>query len=78
VENEYNNEVVYPDSDEEDDSDDEAEVPPSPVTASSVNLRSMFHQVVSKVSTRVGGSSKEVLIGRFKHNLGSQLSLNEE
>ena len=65
-----NEEVFYPDSgseDEESDEDCSAESRP--------NLRSMFEDAMTRASARLGGS-REVLLGRFKQNLGSQLSID--
>ena len=76
-----NEEVFYPDSGEDGESDaDSVDIPgltgPLQMTASKRDLRSMFQDAMSRVSARVGGS-REVLVGRFKQNLGSQLSIDE-
>ena len=39
------------------------------------HLRTMFEDAMSRASARLGGS-REVLLGRFKQNLGSQLSID--
>ena len=73
-----NEEVFYPDSDEDEDSDaDSMEIPgPLKKADSRRDLRSMFEDAMTRVSSRVGGS-REVLLGRFKQNLGSQLSIDD-
>lgn len=77
--------VFYPDSgeDEESDVDSPIEIPGRTGTGplqrgagSKRDLRSMFEDAMTRVSGRVGGS-REVLVGRFKQNLGSQLSIDE-
>ena len=79
-EDDVNREVHYPDtSDDENESDESMEIPdPGPLqkTESKRDLRSMFEAAMTRVSARVGGS-REVLVGRFKQNLGSQLSIND-
>ena len=71
-----NEEVFYPDSDEDEESDGEIEGPLLQRAESKRDLRCMFEDAMTRVSARVGGS-REVLLGRFKHNLGSQLSIDD-
>ena len=79
-EDDVNREVHYPDtSDDESESDESMEIPdPGPLqkAESKRDLRSLFEDAMTRVTARVGGS-REVLVGRFKQNLGSQLSINE-
>ncbi len=66
-----NQEIFYPDSDDEDGEGYEmSQLGKGEQFKSTSNIRGMLSQVLTKVSSNVG-TSKEALVGTFKHKLAA-------